>query len=54
MQWLGGGTPLTKPVTHAAHGADPAGSFFTQLGTKAPDVDVDRSGAAEVVVPPHG
>src|SRR5690349_15958458 len=41
-----------EPVADVAHGADQGLVLGAELGAQPPDVDVDRAGAAEVVVTP--
>ena len=41
-----------EPVADVAHGADQRLVLGAELGPQPPDVDVDRAGAAEVVVAP--
>ena len=42
-----------EAVADRAHGLDQVGVLLAELGPEAPDVDVDRAGAAVVLVAPH-
>ena len=44
---------LAEAVADRAHGLDQVGVLLAELGPQAPDVDVDRAGAAVVLVAPH-
>ena len=44
---------LAEAVADRAHGLDEVGVLLAELGPEAPDVDVDRAGAAVVLVAPH-
>jgi len=44
---------LAKAVAHRADGGDPRGPFFSEFGPETTDMNVDRAGAAVVVISPH-
>ena len=44
---------LAEAVADRAHGLDQVGVLLAELGAQAADVDVDRAGAAVVLVAPH-
>ena len=44
---------LAEAVADRPDGLDEVGVLLAELGAEAPDVDVDRAGAAVVLVAPH-
>src|SRR5687768_11540272 len=44
---------LAELVAHRPDGLDEVGVLLAELGPQPPDVDVDRAGAAVVLVAPH-